>query len=216
MKLQIASRNNKPVNRDIKQIMADIHDPECQLKSRELLKDFKRHLELLRRGYLLLNAAEFRGEVTKALQQTTHSLKTVGSLEPENEFYFTDELAALASGIAITRIFVASRQQLLNRAVQAKLCKHHQAGVKVLICYAEDLPERVSEIAVSLPHFAIYNESLITDHATGSSHYFGKRTASAVEVKKYAQVFELIKAHAHPFASERIQTQLQLINTLPI
>ena len=66
MKLQLASRNNKPVNRDIKQIMADIHDPERQLKSRELLKDFKRHLELLRRGYLLLNAAEFRGEVTKA------------------------------------------------------------------------------------------------------------------------------------------------------
>lgn len=216
MKLQLASRNNEPVNKDISQILADIHDPECQLKARELLKVFKRNLELLRRGYLLLNENDYRSEVAKALNKTTQTLKIVATLDAESALESSGELLALANGVKITRIFITDQQHLLNPMTLKKLFKRHQAGIDVQICFLTDLPAVNPTTPHSTPYFAIYNDTLVTDQTFDSLHYFGKKTTNSNEVKKYRQLFELIQTHSQAFASERIQSQLQLINTLPI
>ena len=64
--------------------------------------------------------------------------------------------------------------------------------------------------------FAIYNDALITDHTSDNGSYFGKKTTNPVEIKKYISWFNWIKVHSHRFTSENIQSQLQLIDTLPI
>lgn len=85
-----------------------------------------------------------------------------------------------------------------------------------LIGQLEDLQWLSDDINVHTLDFAIYNDVLITDRASNKSNYFGKRTTNPAEINKYIGFFDLIRLHSHRFASEYIQSQLQLIDTLPI
>lgn len=222
MNTQQVLNNLDQSSKDIIEVLSAINDPECQLKSGELLKVFKKNLEMLKHNYLLLTEAEFHSEVEKALEQTKHCLKAVdflqvdwnsrGALLNNNEA----NLRAMTRGVQITRIFVTNRQALLNRKIQNTLYKQHQDGIDVRITYLEDLPLIGNKLCAYTQDFAIYNDALITDHTSDSGSYFGKKTANPVEIKKYISLFDLIKAHSHRFSSEKIQSQLQLIDTLPI
>jgi hypothetical protein len=58
-------------NHAISSALAAISDVECQVKSQELLADFKKNLAQLQHGYLLLNEAEFYLEGVKGVTLLT-------------------------------------------------------------------------------------------------------------------------------------------------
>ena len=222
MKAQHVLKNFDQSSKDITDVLSAINDPECQLKSGELLRVFKNNLEMLKHNYLLLTEAEFHLEVAKALEQTQHCLKAVVSIQVNEDSqgalfnYYEATLQAMTRGVQITKIFVTRRQELLNRNIQKILYKLHQDGMDVRIAYLEDLQWLSDDINVHTLNFAIYNDGLITDRASNKSNYFGKRTTNPAEIDKYIGFFDLISVHSHRFASESIQSQLQLIDTLPI
>jgi hypothetical protein len=68
-------------NKDLTEALFAITDPECQLNSGEILKVFKKNLELLRDTYLQLTEAEFYLDVSGALEQTKFRLNSVDPLQ---------------------------------------------------------------------------------------------------------------------------------------
>ena len=222
MKPQQVLNNLDHSSKDITEILSAIDNPECQLKSRELLKVFIKNLEMLKRNYLLLTESEFYLDVAKALEQTKHRLKAVDPLQADWGShsallnYYETNLQAMTRGVQITRIFVINHQDLLNRNIQKTLSKQHQDGIDVRITYLEDLQLISNESFVGTLNFAIYNDALVADRASDNGSYFGKSTKNPVEIKKYTHLFDLIDAHSHRFTSEKIQSQLQLIDLLPI
>jgi hypothetical protein len=204
-------------NHEISSALAAINDPECQLKSQELLTDFKKNLTQLERGYLLLTEAEFYLEGVKAVAQSHHHIKAVDPLEVGWESrgavlnYYQANLHALARSVQITRVFVISRRDLLNPDVQRILQQQRNDGVEVLITYREDLPLNEANQDVYSLDFAIYDDAFITDRGREKGHYFGKRTQKAQEIAKYQRLFELIQHHAHKFLNPE-ETEQYLVS----
>lgn len=192
---------------ELSRALAAITDQECQLKSQELLTDFKKNLAQLERGYLLLTEAEFYLEGVKAVSQSQRQVKAVDPLEVGWESrgavlnYYQANLQALARGIQITRVFVISRRDLLNPEVQRILQQQHSDGVEVLITYREDLPLNEANQDVYSLDFAIYDDTFITDRGREKGLYFGKKTRKANEIAKYQRLFDLIQHHSHKFLS---------------
>ena len=83
MTAQQVLNNLDQSSKDIIEALSAINDPECQLKSGELLQVFKKNLELLKNNYLLLTKEELHSEVAKALEETKHCLKSVDSFHME-------------------------------------------------------------------------------------------------------------------------------------
>ena len=81
MKPQKTLNNLDQSSEDITELMSAVNDPECQLNSRELLKVFKKNLEILRANYLQLTEAEFYSEVPDAFEQTQHRLNSAEPLK---------------------------------------------------------------------------------------------------------------------------------------
>ncbi len=193
---------------ELSRALAAITDHECQLKSQELLNDFKKNLVQLERGYLLLNEAEFYLEGVKGVSQSHSHIKAVDPLEVGWESrgavrnYYQANLEALARGVQITRVFVISRRDLLNPDVQKILQQQRTDGVEVLITYREDLPLNQAHQDVYSLDFAIYDHVFITDRGREKGLYFGKRTQKPVEIAKYQHLFNLIEHHAHKFLNQ--------------
>ncbi|MGZ8189793.1 MAG: hypothetical protein ACXWTS_01040 [Methylococcaceae bacterium] len=209
-------------NQDITEALSAINDSECQLKSRELLKVFKKNLELLKHSYLLLNEPEFYLEGAKALEQTSHRVKAVDTLQVDWDGrgallnYYDGNLKALARGVQITRIFVISRHDTFDQNVQKTLYKQSQDGIDVRITYRENLLLNNDEISVHSLDFAIYNDALVTERGLDNGSFLGKKIKKSAEIEKYLRLFDLIEQHSYRLTSESIQTQFQLIDTLPI
>ncbi len=207
-------------NHELSSALAAINDPECELKSQELLADFKKNLAQLQRGYLLLNEAEFYLEGVKSVSQSNLHVKAVDPLEVGWESrgavrnYYQANLQALSRGVQITRVFVISRRDLLNPDVQKILQQQRDDGVEVLITYREDLAINVANQEVYSLDFAIYDDAVITDRGREKGLYFGKRTQKTAEIVKYQRLFELIHHHAHRFLSDEETEQylVELVN----
>jgi hypothetical protein len=203
-------------NHELSSALAAITEPECQLKSQELLVDFKKNLAQLERGYLLLNEAEFYLEGVKAVAQSHKQIKAVDPLEVGWDSrgavrnYYQANLQALGRGVKITRVFVISRRDLLNPDVQKILQQQLLDGVEVLITYREDLPLNEANQDVYSLDFAIYDEASVTDRGREKALYFGKRTQKLPEIVKYQRLFELIQHHAHKFLNEE-ETEQYLV-----
>lgn len=196
--------------------LAAITDHECQLKSQELLTDFKKNLAQLQHGYLLLNEAEFYLEGVKAVSQSQRQVKAVDPLEVGWKSrgavrnYYQTNLQALARGVQITRVFVISRRDLLNPDVQKILQTQQADGVEVLITYREDLPLNEANHDVYSVDFAIYDDAFVTDRGREKGLYFGKRTQKPQEIAKYQRLFDLIQHHSHKFLSAQ-ETEQYLV-----
>jgi hypothetical protein len=80
MKPQKVLNNLDQSSEYLTEAMSTVNDPEYQLNSRDLLNVFKKNLEMLRDNYLQLTEAEFYFEVSEALEQTKHRLKSVDPL----------------------------------------------------------------------------------------------------------------------------------------
>lgn len=190
---------------ELSHALSAITDSECQLKSQELLADFKKNLAQLEQGYLLLNEAEFYLEGVKAVSQSQQQVKAVDPLEVGWESrgavrnYYQANLQALSRGVKISRVFVISQRDLLNPEVQKILQQQRHDGVDVYIAYREDLPLNEANQDVYSLDFAIYDETFITDRGREKGLYFGKRTQKPAEIAKYQRLFDLIQHHAHKF-----------------
>lgn len=204
-------------NHEISSALAAITDPQCQLKSQELLNDFKKNLHQLERGYLLLNEAEFYLEGVKAVAQSHNRIQAVDPLEVGWDSrgavlnYYQANLQALARGVQITRVFVISRRDLLNPDVQRILQQQCKDGVEVLITHREDLPLNEANQDVYSLDFAIYDDAFITDRGREKGLYFGKRTQKTAEIAKYQRLFALIEHHAHRFLTKQ-ETEHYLVD----
>lgn len=204
-------------NHELSSALAAINDSECQLKSQELLTDFKKNLAQLERGYLLLNEAEFYLEGVKATAQSHKHIKAVDPLEIGWESrgavlnYYQANLQALARGVQITRVFVISRRDLLNPEVQRILQQQQADSVEVFITYREDLPLNEANQDVYSLDFAIYDEGFVTDRGREKGLYFGKRTQKVQEIAKYQRLFDLILHHAHKFLTPQ-ETEQYLVS----
>lgn len=207
---------------DINEALAAIKDPECRLKSLELLSTFKNNLALLKHSYLLLDETEFYLEGAKAIASTQNRVKAVdpflvdwnrgGALSN----YYQANVDAVARGVQITRIFVISRRDSLDQSVQQDLYKQSKDGIDVRITFREDLPAEHNDIAAHSLDFAIYNDALVTDRGLENGSYFGKKTKNAVEIDKYLRLFNLIEQYSKLLSPESILDRLQLIDGLPI
>jgi hypothetical protein len=157
----------------------------------------------------LLNETEFYLEGVKAVVQSHQRVKAVDPLEVGWDKrsavlnYYQANLAAIARGVMITRIFVISRRDLLNPDVQKILQQQSVDGVEVLITYREDLQLNEAAHEVCSLDFAIYDETFVTDRGREKGRYFGKKTQKSAEIAKYARLFDLIQHHSHKFLTDQ-------------
>lgn len=227
LRREIMTSHNELMNlyyntQEITEALANIHDAECQQKAEELLRVFKKNLELLKHNYLLLTEAEFYLEGAKALEKTQCRVKAVDPLQVNWDGkgallnYYQANLQAMARGVQITRIFVIGQRDFFDTTVQKTLYKQAQDGIDVRITYREDLQFQYDEISGHTLDFAIYNDALVTDRGLENRSFFGKKTKDSAEIEKYLRLFNLIEHHSHKLTAESILSQMQLTDKLPI
>jgi hypothetical protein len=189
--------------------IAQIADPECQVKAQEVLAEAKMTIDLLQRGYVPLDESEFYLEGARLCDHATRQIKTVdpmthgwGTHGAHHNFYQAN-LRARERGIALTRIFVVDRDDLADTEVQTVLLTHQKDGVEIRLAYRDELPApgNVSS-TISSSHFAIYDDQVVTEAYDKPGKYFGQKTKQPAEVSKYLHMYALIEHSSHPVVLE--------------
>lgn len=191
--------------------LAQITDPDCQLKAQDVIQNTKKTLALLQQGYIPLDKTESSLERAKLADQTTRSIKAVlpmtanwvtsGLLLIANQA----NLRALDRGVRITRNFVVTREDLANPEVQKVLLAQYQDDIEVRITYAERLPtvgDIIGRDSSNSIVFTIYDERVVIDALVQPGKYFGRKTSQPAEVAKYLHLYELIEHSAQPLLVE--------------
>ncbi len=191
--------------------MAQIADPECQIKALDVIQSTKKTLNLLQQGYIPLDETESSLERAKLSDQTTRRIKAVlpmctdwltrGTLLIANQA----NLRARDRSVRITRIFVVSREDLANPEVQKVLLSQYRDGIEVRITYGNGLPT-VSDIigrdSSNSFIFTIYDDRVVIDALVQPGKYFGRKTSQPAEVAKYMRLYELIEHSAQALMVE--------------
>ncbi len=191
--------------------MAQIVNPECQAKAREVINSAKKSLTLLQQGYIPLDETESSLERAKMSDQATHHIKAVEPITADwltrgtlLNFYQAN-LRALDRGVRITRIFVINREDLANPEVQKVLLAQYRDDIEVRITYGDGLPT-VSDItgrdSSSSLVFAIYDDRVVIDAFVQPGKYFGRKTSQLDEIAKYLHLYELIEHSAQEIIVE--------------
>ena len=191
--------------------LAQITDPDCQVKAQDVIQNTKKTLALLQQGYIPLDKTESSLERAKLADQTTRSIKAVlpmtanwvtsGLLLIANQA----NLRALDRGVRITRNFVVTREDLANPEVQKVLLAQYQDDIEVRITYAERLPtvgDIIGRDSSNSIVFTIYDERVVIDALVQPGKYFGRKTSQPAEVAKYLHLYELIEHSAQPLLVE--------------
>ncbi len=202
--------------------IAQMKDPECQAKAHEIVAGTKRTLALLQQGYIPLDETEFYLKGTKYMDESRRHAKVVdpvtvgwdsrGSLVN----YYQANLRAVERGVHITRIFVISREELTDAAVQKVLLAQLRDGIEVRIAYRDELPT-ASDISGrdtnSSFDFAIYDDLVATEVFSQPGKYFGRKTRVPVLVRNYLHLFDLIahSSHAVAAADDRVILAAELL-----
>jgi hypothetical protein len=186
--------------------VAGISDPECQAKAQDLLAGTKRTLALLQQGFIPLDEAEFYPEGAKYCDLASRQVRAVDPLTPGWHSrgalvnFYQANLRALERGVPMTRIFVASHEELTDPEVQKVLLSQFQDGIEVRIAFRDELPT-ASDISGrdtnSSCNFAIYDDQAVTEVFAQPGKYFGRKTSQPQEVAKYQRLFHLIEHNSH-------------------
>jgi hypothetical protein len=187
--------------------IAQIADPECQVKAQEILAGAKTTIDLLQRGYVPLDESEFYLEGARLCDHATRQIKTVdpmthgwGTRGAHHNFYQAN-LHARERGTRLTRIFVVDRDDLADPEVQKVLLAHQKDGIDIRLAYRDELPAP-SDISgrstISSFHFAIYDDQVATEAYDKPGKYFGQKTTQPAEVPKYLHMYDLIEHGSHP------------------
>lgn len=186
--------------------LSRIRDPECQARVQDLLEGSKRTIQLLQQGYIPLDDSEFYLEGArcadgsrqriKAVDPITSGWLTRGALVN----FYQSNLRALERGVAITRIFVATRDELADPEIQKVLSSQHNDGIEVRIAFREELPSanvisgRDTDGSFD---FAIYDDQSATEVFPHSGAYFGRKTCQAAVIERCLRLYDLVEHSSH-------------------
>ena len=182
--------------------LARINDPECRERAQTLLAGTQRTLSLLQQGVIPLDETEFYLEGARCADQSLHRIRTVDPLSPgwgsrgAMVNFFQANLRALERGVAITRIFVVSPDELSDPDVQKTIATHLGHGIEVRVAFRDELPQAndLSGRDTSSPNdFAMYDDQIATEVYPQAGRYFGRKTTRQAEIERYVRLFELVE-----------------------
>lgn len=210
---QLTSQYNQA--HEITFAVAQINDPECQVKAQEILSGIKRTILLLQQGYMPLDETEYYLEGAKCTDLSLQRLKAVDPLTVGWHTrgalmnFYQSNLRALERGVAITRIFVINREEMAEPEAQKILLAQYRDGIDVRVAFRGELPlanDISGRDTNSSFDFGIYDDHMVTEVFPQSGKYYGRKTATAAEVEKYVRLYEIIdhNAHAVTMENERI------------
>lgn len=210
---QLTSQYNQA--HEITFAVAQINDPECQVKAQEILSGIKRTILLLQQGYMPLDETEYYLEGAKCTDLSLQRLKAVDPLTVGWHTrgalmnFYQSNLRALERGVAITRIFVINREEMAEPEAQKILLAQYRDGIDVRVAFRGELPlanDISGRDTNSSFDFGIYDDHMVTEVFPQSGKYYGRKTATAAEVEKYVRLYEIIdhNAHAVTLEDERI------------
>jgi hypothetical protein len=126
--------------------------------------------------------------------------------------FYQSNLRALDRGVAFTRIFVMSREELTDPDVQKVLMIQYSDDIEVRIALRDELPATAGNLGGcdtnSSYDFAIYDDRVATEVFPQAGTYFGKKTGQTVNVDRYQRLYELIDHCAHAVVLEDEQILL--------
>jgi len=196
---------------EIPYALAQINDAECQAKAQELIAGTLKNIVMLQQGYIPLDEMEFYLEGARLSAQATRQIKAVDPLTSgwlsrgALINFYQSNLRALDRGVAITRIFVTSRDTLSDPEVQKILLAQHLDDIEVLVAFREELPS-IIDIAGrdtnSSFDFAVYDNRAVTDVFANAGKYYGKKSSQPAEITKYLHLYDLLEHSAHPVVEE--------------
>jgi len=191
--------------------LAQISDPECQMKAQEVMAAALKSITQLQQGYLPLDEMDFYLEGARLADQSVRQIRAVDPLMPgwlsrgTLINLYQSNLRALERGTQITRIFVTSREELADAEVQKVLLAQHRDGVEVRLAFREELPSTIdfsgSDIYGSFD-FAVYDDMAVTSVFPQNGKYYGKKTGQHSEIAKYLHLYERLEHSAHPVCIE--------------
>jgi hypothetical protein len=198
--------------------LAQITDPECQVRSHELLAGSKRTISMLQQGFIPLDETEFYLEGAKCSDMAQRRIKAVDPITTgwlsrgALVNFYQSNLRALDRGVAITRVFVMSREELIVPDVQKILMIHHADDIEVRIALRDELPATAGNLGGcdtnSSYDFAIYDDHVATEVFPQAGTYFGKKTCQTTNVERYQKLYQLIDHCAHAVVMEDNQILL--------
>ena len=194
--------------------LAQIADPDCQVKAQELLVSTRKTITLLQQGYIPLDEMEFYLEGARLSDQAIRQIKAVDPLTTEwltrgalLNFYQSN-LRAIDRGVRTTRIFVANRNDLAVAEVQKVLLGQYRDNIDVRVAFRDELPTAIDisgRDATSSFNFAIYDDRAVIDVFALTGRYYGRKTGQPAEVAKYLYLYDLIEHSSHAIAVENDQ-----------
>jgi len=186
--------------------LAQISDPECQQRAQELLAGNKRTITLLQQGFIPLDENEFYLEGAKCSDMAQHRIKAVDPITTGwlsrgvLVNFYQSNLRALDRGVAITRIFVMTREEISDPEVQKVLMTQYGDDIDVRIAFRDDLPATAGNLIGRDTNcsydFAMYDEQVATEVFNQAGIYFGRKTGQPVNVERYQRLYELIEHSA--------------------
>ena len=192
--------------------LAQISDPECQLRAQELLAGSKRTIALLQQGFIPLDETEFYLEGAKCSDMARLRIKAVDPITTgwlsrgALVNFYQSNLRALDRGADITRIFVMSREEMIDPDVQKILMTQFSDDIDVRIAFRDEIPTTASNLSGrdtnSSCDFAIYDDQVATEVFQQTGTYFGKKTGQPANVDRYLRLYELIEHSAHAVIKE--------------
>jgi len=191
--------------------LAQISDPECQAKAHELVSGTLKSIALLQQGYIPLDEMDFYLEGARLTDQAGHRIKAVDPLmtcwlsRASLINFYQSNLRAVGRGIQITRIFVASREDLADPEVQKVLLSQYRDNIEVRLAFRDELPSTIdisgSDVNSSFD-FAVYDDRAVTAVFAQTGKYHGRKTGESAEVAKYLHLYERLEHSAHPITLE--------------
>lgn len=186
--------------------MAQISDSECQVKARELVAATLKNITLLQQGYIPLEEMEFYHEGALLSNQATQWIKAVDPLTADwlsrgalVNFYQAN-LRALDRGVRITRIFVTSREGLVDPDIQKVLLAQQHDDIDIRLVFREELPQNIDisgRNTNSSFDFAVYDDRTVTDVYSQPGKYYGRKCSQPAETAKYLHLYEMLEHCAH-------------------
>lgn len=186
--------------------LSRISDPECQARVQDLLAGSKRTIQLLQQGYIPLDDSEFYLEGARCAEGARQHIKAVDPITSGwltrgvlVNFYQAN-LRALERGVAITRIFVTSREDLADPEIQKVLLGQYNDGIEVRIAFRDQLPSasvisgRDTDGSFD---FAIYDDHSATEVFPHTGTYFGRKTSQTAVIERCLRLYDLVEHSSH-------------------
>jgi hypothetical protein len=205
--------------------IAQIADSECKAKAQEIIAGAQKTIELLQKGYLPMDEAEYYLESAKLSDQAKQKIKSVdpmihgwGTRGAHQNFYQAN-LRAQQRGLKLIRLFVVDHGELDNPDVQTVLLAHFKDNIEIRLAYRDELPDSSDSSGrniIDSYHFAIYDDQVATEVFDKTGKYFGQKTVQPGEIAKYLHMYDLMEHGSHPIVLEDDRIVLPSVALSPL